>query len=380
MAIIEGYFDESGDLEAQPGVFCVAGYFIATDAAIAMDREWGEVLDAYNLPFFHMVDCAHGNENFANLTLAERIELVSKLIALIKKYTAEGIAFITRASSYDPPESAAPDPYSYCAAGCADSLKMFLHMNRIDADIAFFFEEGHKNKGNAYGHIAKTVKREGDSLTFAAKEKVRLLQAADLLAWQAAKYAKDYSFARWVDNEEPKRPPRKDFSSLMEHHHSFMYIEVGKSMNIEIWPMNKRATLSSSLTFGRDGPITYYRENGDDLPIIPVERAIGWRMGGGRFIQLAFGGFGGFENKPFALAFDEPRFFEALGLLIHATEAFEGSEMVPVLSAEDLSIEEREGQKMLRIKMQGGASIGLHLSPETTSRLKEIIRQMDEPI
>lgn len=365
MIVVEGYFDESGDLEVEPGVFCVAGYFIATEAAKLMDQEWGAVLYKHEIPYFHMVDCAHGNEIFADMSVEERIEIVKKLIALIKKYTAEGVAFLAKADFYDPPTNDAPDPYSYCASGCADALKMFLRMNRIEGDIAFFFEQGHKSKNSAYSHIAHKVKRENDSLSFRAKEKMRLLQAADLLAWQSAKYAKDYSFARWIENEEPKRSPRKDFLSLMEHDHSFMYLGRNKFMGIELWPMSKRSLHTANISMGEDGPVTYWREDGDDTPIIPVERAIGWRMGGGKFAYLAFNGFGGFEEKRFALAFDEPRIFEAVGMFLQSTGLFEKSDIVPVISAENLSIQEMDGRKMLRIKIHGGASLGLDLSPET---------------
>jgi hypothetical protein len=64
MLMVEGYFDESGDLDDAPGIFCVSGYFVETEAAKRMDAEWCEVLEKYQLGFFHMVDCAHGNEGF----------------------------------------------------------------------------------------------------------------------------------------------------------------------------------------------------------------------------------------------------------------------------------------------------------------------------
>lgn len=371
MFVLEGYFDESGDLEYDSGIFCVAGYFITADAAKLMDEEWGAVLHAHQIPYFHMVDCAHGNKVFKDIPVEERIEILKKLIALIKKYTAEGFAFVAKADSYDPPLKDAPDPYSYCAAVCVDALQMFLKMNRIEANVAYFFEEGHKNKNSAYNHVAKKIKRETDSLTFAAKKNVQLLQAADLLAWQCAKYAKDYAFLRFI-GEKPTRLPRKDFLSLMEHDHSFIYMGPEKSMAIELWPLSKRSQTTVPITpVEHDGPITYWREGGDDTPIIPVEKSFGWRMGGAKFAYL---GFHGFKDKKFALAFNEPRLFEALGMFLQATGLFEKSEILPLISAENVTINEVDGEKILRIKILGGASIGLVLSQEVLDRLKEIIR------
>jgi hypothetical protein len=73
--IIEGYFDESGDLGDPPGIFCISGYFIESESARAMHADWLAMLEKYQLGFFHMVDCAYGNEGFAHLNKDERIEV-----------------------------------------------------------------------------------------------------------------------------------------------------------------------------------------------------------------------------------------------------------------------------------------------------------------
>lgn len=372
MFSIEGYFDESGDLNTDPSIFGVAGYFISSDAAEQMDQNWEIVLKKYNVPYFHMVDCASGNGVFKHLPDMDRAEMVKELISLIKKYTAEGFAFLAKADSYEPPNNEQLDPYSYCAAGCAKALGTFLQMNRLDANISYFFEAGHANKGRAYNHIAEKVKRPGDSLTFASKEQKRLLQAADLLAWQATKYAKDYSFARWT-GKEPKRAPRKDFMSLMEHGHCFMYIDREKQLNIELWPMSRRSQETKILHAGHDGPIYYWREGEDSTPIFPVERSLAFGMGGAKFAYLAFNGFG---DKVFALAFDEIRLFEAVGMFMQATGLFENSEIMPVISAEAISLKDHGGQKILSIKARGAAQIGIVLDEKSIPALKDIIAKL----
>jgi hypothetical protein len=369
IVIIEGYFDESGSLDSGGGVFCVAGYFISADAAKTMDEKWGAVLAEYKLPYFHMVDCAHGNDVFSGMPVELRIEIVKKLIDLVKTYTEEGFAFLASADMYDPPQVDGRDPYSYLASGCADALKMFLKMNRIDADIAFTFEEGHKNRKSAYRYLAQKVKRDRDTLTFAAKQTVRLLQAADLLAWQSCKYAKDYSFARW-HNGEIKRQPRKDFLSLMEHSHVLMYINRERAIGIELWPMSKRSVDTVSMKIENDGPIAYWLEAGEDIPIVPVEAPLGWRRGGAQFAYVAFNGF---NDKKFALSFDEPRLFEALSTFMAATSLFEDSYLTPTISPESLSILVQDGKRVLRIKIPGGAHIGIGLSPTIEEQLKELL-------
>jgi len=369
MAKFEGYFDESGDLEVEPGVFCVAGYFIYSEAAKLMKEEWNAVLGEHGIPYFHMVECAHGNKCFVGMPVEERITIVKKLIALIKKYTIEGISFLIRAETYSPPsKKRAPDPYSQCASGCAEALIQFLMMSRIEAEIAYYFEDGHKNKRSAYNHIAHEVKRDRDTLTFAAKTEAPLLQAADLLAWQSAKYAKDYFFARWA-GQKPKRSPRKDFQSLMEHDHTFMYLGADGAMGIELWPISKRTQFTENIELKDDGPAPYWHVKGEDVPIFPIERSLGWRMGGAKFSYLMFNGF---QNKKFALAFDEPRLFEAIGMLLAATSLYKESELMPVISPENIDFVESHGDKVLRIKIPDGANLGIKLNEKIEKQLRVI--------
>lgn len=306
------------------------------------------------------------------MPVEERAEIVKKLIALIKKYALEGISMLAQKDSFDPPRKDAPDPYSYCAASCAQALQMFLRMSRIDGSIAYFFEEGHKNKGNAFRHIAQTVKRETDSLTFASKEKVRLLQAADLLAWQSSKYAKDYFVPR-QQGRPPKRAPRKDFQSLMEHDHSFMYLgDAASGVGIELWPMTKRSQFTTHLSMGDDGPITYWRENGEGMPIIPVEQSVGWRMGGGRMALVKFSDF---RKKEFGLAFDEPRLHEAVLTLIGAMGLYSDSERVPLVPVSKIALNIEDGGGILHVMTSNGGIVAFHIPSETLEGLKQYLKE-----
>jgi uncharacterized protein DUF3800 len=371
MFMIEGYFDESGDLDRAPGIFCVSGYFIETEAAKLMDAEWLAILEKYQLAFFHMVDCAHGNEGFKHLTKAERATVVIELIGLIKKYTLEGFSVFAKADSYET-QTGAPDVYSDCALGCVQAVQAFLTMNRVEGDIAYFFERGHKNRHTAYNHIGRKIRRPTDTLTFATKEQVRLLQAADLLAWQSAKYAKDYFYPRMY-GEKPKRAPRKDFQSLMEHSHIFTYMgERGRKnvAGIELWPMRKRSRHSVNLSVKDDVSLTHWVESGESTPIIPVERTVGWRPGGAQFSYVAFKNLNG---QQFALSFDEPRLFEAITHLLEAAAMYEEGKTQALFSADNLSVDDLNDHTILHIKIRGGATVAFHLRPELVTLLKEIL-------
>lgn len=371
--MLEGYFDESGSFEESPGIFCLAGYFITTDAARLMDAEWLDVISDYKIPFFHMVDCAPGNDFFSEIAEEDRIELVKRLIALIKKYTLEGFAIFAKADSYEQPPGS-PDVYSYCAEACAQAMQIFMKMQRVDGSIAYFFETGHKNRGNAYNQIAQKIKRPIDTLTFAQKCQVRILQAADILAWQATKYAKDWLYPR-MEGIAPKRQPRKDFQSLMEHSHSFMHIDISggkKRTGIELWPLSKRTQHTVAMSVNDSGPIVYLQEDGDKMPIIPIEKTVGYRPAPAKMAYVAFEDM---KQQRFALSFDEPRLYEALASLMDATALYADSKIIPIFSAESIVVDGTPDTTVLRIKVREGATIAFHLPTDVVERLREALKK-----
>jgi len=305
MAVCEGYFDESGAFAEKPPIFCVSGYFIMAEAARRMADEWVSVLAEYGVPYFHMVDCAHADKSqniFTPMGKDRRIELVTTLIGLIKKHTLSGFSVIAHGDHFkkSPQESEEPDVYSNCVDMCVSALRSFVQVVRIDGDIAYFFESGHTSQGQAYNRIADRVAEMSASVTFAGKEKVPLLQAADLLAWQTTKFVKD--------DMSQARKPRKDFVSLMEHQHSFNFIrskgEDGLFIGVLDWPATRRSRHAVTYTLHKDGPIDYICEGNDETPIIMVMDPIGWRPGGGQLVYVTFDGA---QKKHFSLAFDRSR-------------------------------------------------------------------------
>ena len=364
MVMLEGYFDESGDFDESPKVFCLSGYFLTADAAQAMDTAWGEVLDRYGLPFFHMVDCAHGRPPFAHLTRQQQIDVEKELIGLIKAHTLEGFSIVANGDFFEPTQQD-PDLYSSCVSGCVLALNQFLTQHRLDGGLAYFFETGHKNKGRAYNHVAAKIQQMGASLTFADKTKVRLLQAADLLAWQTTKYVKD--------KLSGARPPRKDFLSLMEHDHMFMHITIrreGKESGFEAWPLSRRSPTTAALSINTSGPINYLVEEGEGVPIIPVQGSIGWRLGGGRMAYVKFEAIG---DKPFALAFDEMRLVEAIITLIGTTELYKERIERPIIATKGIGITTAGNKPVLVVELLSGLSLAFDVPESVAEKLKDAL-------
>ncbi|MBB5987366.1 DUF3800 domain-containing protein [Sphingobium lignivorans] len=220
MALYHAYIDESGVHEGSP-VVAVGGYLIRKSEVRKMERGWERVLRKYGLPHFHMVDCAHGNPPFDQLSRDRRVEAESAFIELIKAHTTLGLVAIA-----DPRRFAGrtdiSDPYSFCLSACSMGLAAWLSDKR-PSSIAFFFEAGHRNGAIAEREIIRWAHNEADkeyysSHAFVKKGEVHLLEAADLLVWQAAKFMKD--------KISKARAPRYDFLSLMEHNHAFAYLVI----------------------------------------------------------------------------------------------------------------------------------------------------------
>ncbi len=278
-----------------------------------MADQWVATLVEFGVPYFHMVECAHGNGIFAGIDKELRIELVTKLIALIKQFTLYGFSAFVHASQFKASVER-PDAYVACAEMCATGLLSFVQLRKIEGGIAYFFESGHNSQGLAYKHIAKRVEKESSSVTFSEKTKVPLLQAADLLAWQSTKYIKD--------RISKQRAMRRDFASLLEHPHSLVFMhmdnEGSPQLIFEDWPLSRRAQTTATLTMHTDGAIDYACEDEDSTPIVVLDVPLGWREGAGKLIQVYFNGMGG---KKLALAFDEDRLRLAIMALNQALES-----------------------------------------------------------
>lgn len=222
LALYEAYFDESGTDDGSPAL-CVAGYLIESERARAMDREWRALLARYDLPYFHMVDCAHGAGPFAKLTKQDRIDVATKCIDMIKGLTTRGFAAVT-----SPPRLEGyignTDAYTYCVHMCIGALMISLGPQRADSRIAFFFEAGHQSGSKAHKYVSDSAQNDKlfqanfAGMAFLKKQDAPILQAADILAWQYRKYL--------ADKIGSSRKPMKDFASLMAHEHALLLLGI----------------------------------------------------------------------------------------------------------------------------------------------------------
>lgn len=219
MQVVHAFFDESGSHAGSP-VLCVAGYTFQKRATRMLAKDWAAVLKRYDLPFFHMVDCAHGSGHFAELSRPERIKVATALIDAVKRHAAHGFAVSVDVEAFRdlmPEWGPTISAYAFCARCVIDEIGRWFFRTEFRGKSAYFFEAGHESRSEAekvvgavltnplhkmndvhYGYVAHS---------FILKQESAAVQAADILAWQ---------WATDVKHQMSGRPRRKDFESLAQ--------------------------------------------------------------------------------------------------------------------------------------------------------------------
>jgi hypothetical protein len=255
LVLVEAYFDESGSHCGSKSL-CVAGYLIERKQSELMAQEWNEVLDKYNLPFFHMVDCAHHAPPFDKLSLEQCIAVEKRMIDLIKRRTVQGVGVIIDYDAFTKRFGEAcffGSAYTLCFHHILAGLSDWAEKTEYQGDVAYFFEAGHESRSEADAimQIALNNKKIRGEMHYAGhafvdKEKSPQVQAADLFAWQLVKDLK---------NHDEGRPRRKDFISLTDHPHHTIHIREDEFDGLnEIWSAQQR---EADQLFGPGGPKTF---------------------------------------------------------------------------------------------------------------------------
>lgn len=228
--VFEAYFDESGTHDGAH-VLCVAGYIIEKNESIKLTKEWNKVLAKYNLPYFRMVACAHGNDVFKNIDKEERVEIGKKLIKIIKRRTICGLAVSVNTSDLVgiiPKHKVVSSAYAFSIECILAGVHKWIEANPQVQKMAYFFESGCSEQYNAnmiihalFSLQEAQQKHRYTAHTFLEKKEAAPLQAADLFSWQY-----------YSDMREGKKR-RRDFESLLEHPHYIEHLDKNKLIAIK---------------------------------------------------------------------------------------------------------------------------------------------------
>jgi hypothetical protein len=155
VAFMEAYFDESLTSDG-PRVMAVGGYLFTAERSKALAFAWREVLNQYGLPFFHMVDCAHGAPPFKDLGKEACDDVARHMIRLIREHMEYGVAYAVDDAAYSELfptnsllESLSGTSYAHCCWACLASIGAWILGTHFEGEIAYFFEAGHKHQQEA---------------------------------------------------------------------------------------------------------------------------------------------------------------------------------------------------------------------------------------
>lgn len=224
VALFETYIDE-GDSHDDAPALCVAAYLFETEKCKMLDLEWKAVLDEFELPYFHMVDCVHLSKPFDKLSRDQSIEVEKRMIGIIRDHMLFGAATTVDERDYDTwaARHEIGTAYSYCCWQTIAAVNSWMNSNGLKGDMAYFFESGHDSAGETNAIMNAIAKNEDArqatryaTHAFVCKEKVRSIQTPDILAWLHANHFKRVQ--RGFSN------PRKDYVALVKDrpHKSFI--------------------------------------------------------------------------------------------------------------------------------------------------------------
>jgi len=212
LALFETYLDESDG-----PILGVAAYVFEKDACKALDLQWKALLDDFDLPYFHMVDCVHLNAPFDRLTREESIEAERRAIEIIRDYMLVGVVTTVDENDYNTwvARQQLGTAYSYCCWQTISTVNVWMNDRGIEGEIAYFFEAGHKHASETdeimrqIGLTDETRKSNRYvSHSFVDKRNVRPVQTPDILAYLHTQHFKRI--------QRGEKKPRKDFSALIE--------------------------------------------------------------------------------------------------------------------------------------------------------------------
>ena len=205
-----------------------------------MERKWQRILDRYKVPYFHMVDVAHGSGVFSDMPTAKRDNMARLMIGLVQKYVTWGFGVACPPHRHDDPLNGT-DPYSSCMSTLLTAIDAALVTEIPGISYDLYMEDGHSSKGRAAQDIKRSIGLGAhdrmSSFAFVKKRDSILLQAADLLVWQFAKNVKDKVFSG--------RRIRKDFIALTGQKHTMFYYTLVSDRGFTVMDNDPQAVIES---------------------------------------------------------------------------------------------------------------------------------------
>jgi hypothetical protein len=192
--LLRAFFDES---ERTNGLLCVAGYVFAPDQARRLAKEFRAEFAQYG--GFHMNELIAKHKAYKNISNDERDRLLKRAVSIVRERFSYGVAVTVNKHEY---EAQAPrfikgfrNAYPFLCHLAMTAVPLIAKKNGDRRRVHYVFEAGHRFEREAMFAVGQVMQvpelKDGyryEGHSFLGKADAVPLQAADLLAWEAAKF------------------------------------------------------------------------------------------------------------------------------------------------------------------------------------------------
>lgn len=193
LVVLKAYFDAS---ERANGTFCVAGYAFTKAQVKKFDKAWWRLFGKYG--GCHMTDLANKNGAFSSISDKEARRLIKEAVAIINKRISYAAVISCNVHEM---EALLPrwivgfkGAYPVCCHLAMHAMGNIVR-EQEPSRIAYAFESGDRYQGEAHAFMSRVLDTptlkdsyRHSSHSFVDKDDALALQAADILAWEWAKF------------------------------------------------------------------------------------------------------------------------------------------------------------------------------------------------
>jgi hypothetical protein len=183
------HVDDSG----RAGFMCLAGYLDARAMLEALDYEWRELLQEYELPRFKTADFMTGQIEYSNKikTMDERIFVLNKFCSLANRYGRYGLIISTERDAFKralDSRKGSKNPVTFLFYRLIGRFYCKMMQLKADEPVQFVFDDSESDAQRFYSIWSKAKKFKKfardrlSSITFSDDRMDCWIQAADLLA------------------------------------------------------------------------------------------------------------------------------------------------------------------------------------------------------
>lgn len=199
MSILKTYMDESG-IHDGAAVVAVAGYISRPKYWRAWTKDWNAAKRPVKV--FHSTDCANFRGEFEGWDKDRRDAFVAKLLPILPRHELGGIVIGIDMNTFKQEIGNHPEikrmfgePYTACFQW-AISIIMDIASGNGKGEPMAFIHENNAYRGDAlkaFEYVRDNLNPRGIKMTmgFGAKEEYPPLQAADVLAYEGAKFVRN---------------------------------------------------------------------------------------------------------------------------------------------------------------------------------------------